>query len=128
MITAAGSGASRWQDLAQTRWQEDATHDHWGTFLYLRDLDSGALWSATPQLTGSPLHRYEAQFSQGIADFQSLRQDIQVSMRVAVSSEEDVELRRLTITNLSNRERNIEITSYAEVALLNGPNASEQGT
>ena len=47
-------------------------------------------------------------------------------MRVAVSSEDDVELRRLIVTNLSNRERHIEIISYAEVALLNGPNASEQ--
>lgn len=134
MITAAGSGASRWtsassvepQDLALTRWQEDTTRDHWGTFLYLRDLDSGALWSATPQPTGCKFDYYEAQFSQGIAEFRAMRDDIHMHMRVAVSSEEDVELRRLTISNMSNRERRIEIASYAEVALLNGPNASEQ--
>ena len=126
MITAAGSGASRWQDLALTRWQEDATRDHWGTFLYLRDLDSGTFWSATPQPTGCRFDRYEAQFSQGVAEFRATREDIQVHMRVAVSSEEDVELRRLIVSNLSNRERHIEIISYAEVALLNGPNASEQ--
>ncbi|MGB2819333.1 MAG: glucoamylase family protein, partial [Phycisphaerae bacterium] len=126
MITAAGSGASRWQDLALTRWQEDATRDHWGTFLYLRDLDSGTLWSATHQPTGCKFDRYEAQFSQGVAEFRATREDIQVHMRVAVSSEEDVELRRLIVSNLSNRERHIEITSYAEVAMLKGLNASEQ--
>jgi len=126
MITAAGSGASRWQDLALTRWQEDATRDHWGTFLYVRDLDAGTFWSATPQPTGCEFDRYDVQFSQGVAEFRATRQDIQVHMRVAVSSEDDVELRRLIVSNLSNRERHIEITSYAEVALLNGLNASEQ--
>ena len=134
MITAAGSGASRWtsasavepQDLALTRWQEDATRDHWGTFLYLRDLDAGTSWSATAQPTGRAFDHYEAQFSQGVAEFRATRDDIQVDMRVAVSSEEDVELRRLVVSNLSNRPRNLDITSYAEVALLNGVNASEQ--
>jgi cellobiose phosphorylase len=126
MITAAGSGASRWQDLALTRWQEDATRDHWGTFLYVRDLDAGTLWSATPQPTGCEFDRYEAQFSEGVAEFQATREYIQVHMRVAVSSEEDVELRRLIVSNLSNRERHLEITSYTEVAMLNGLNASEQ--
>ncbi|MFA6133277.1 MAG: glucoamylase family protein [Phycisphaerae bacterium] len=126
MITAAGSGASRWQNLALTRWQEDATRDHWGTFLYIRDLDAGLFWSATPQPTGCKFDHYEAQFSQGVAEFRATREDIQAYMRVAVSSEDDVELRRLVLSNLSNRERHIEILSYAEVAMLNGPNASEQ--
>ena len=126
MITAAGSGASRWQDLALTRWQEDATRDHWGTFLYLRDLDTGTFWSVTPQPAGGEFDRYEAQFSQGLAEFRATRDNLQVDMRVAVSSEEDVELRRLVVSNLSSRPRNLDITSYAEVALLNGTNASEQ--
>jgi cellobiose phosphorylase len=136
MITTAGSGASRWQNLALTRWQEDATRDHWGTFLYVRDLDSpeseasgsktGTFWSATPQPTGCEFDHYEAQFSQGVAEFRATRENIQVHMRVAVSSEDDVELRRLVLSNLSNRDRHIEITSYAEVAMLNGLNASEQ--
>jgi cellobiose phosphorylase len=130
MVTVAGSGASRWQDLALTRWQEDATRDHWGTFLYVRDLDAGTFWSATPQPAPDALRaefdRFEAQFSQGVAEFLATREDIQLHMRVAVSSEDDVELRRLIVSNLSNRDRHIEITSYAEVAMLNGPNASEQ--
>ncbi len=126
MITVAGSGSSRWQDLALTRWQEDPTRDNWGTFIYVRDLDSGKFWSVTPQPTGCQFDRYEAQFSQGVAEFQATRKDIQVHMRVAVSSEEDVELRRLVVSNRSNRERHLDITTYAEVAMLNGLNASEQ--
>ena len=38
MITAAGSGFSRWRDLAVTRWREDTTRDGWGTFVFLRDI------------------------------------------------------------------------------------------
>ncbi len=34
MITAAGSGYSRWHDLAVTRWHEDATCDCWGSYIY----------------------------------------------------------------------------------------------
>jgi cyclic beta-1,2-glucan synthetase len=47
MITNSGSGYSRWNDMAMTRWREDTTRDCWGTFFYLRDADSGAFWSPT---------------------------------------------------------------------------------
>src|SRR6185437_12713401 len=50
-VTAAGGGYSRWRDLAVTRWHEDATRDCWGSFCYVRDLASGALWSNTWQPT-----------------------------------------------------------------------------
>ena len=126
MITAAGSGYSRWMDLALTRWQEDSTRDHWGSFIYLRDAENGALWSATPQPTGCRFDRFEAQFSQGVAEFRATHNEIRSHLRVAVSPEEDVELRRLVLTNRSGRERQIEVASYAEVSMLNGPGAAEQ--
>jgi cyclic beta-1,2-glucan synthetase len=126
MISAAGSGYSRWRDLSLTRWQEDSTRDHWGAFLYLRDRDADTFWSATSQPTGRRFDRFEAQFSQGVAEFRATRDGIRTHLRVAVSPEDDVELRRLAITNQSSRERQLEVASYAEVALLNGPGASEQ--
>ncbi len=126
MITAAGSGYSRWQDVALTRWQEDATRDHWGSFLYLRDFESGVVWSATPQPIGGTVERFEAQFSQGVAEFRARQNGIQSYLRVAVSPEEDVELRRLVITNRSSRPREIEVVTYSEVSLLAGPGAAEQ--
>ncbi len=46
MLTAAGGGYSRWRDIAVTRWREDATRDDWGSFIYLRDTQSGEVWSA----------------------------------------------------------------------------------
>ena len=42
MVTGAGGGSSRWKDLAVTRWREDPTRDHYGTFCYVQDVDTGA--------------------------------------------------------------------------------------
>ena len=53
MLTAAGSGYSTWRDLAVTRWREDATCDDWGSFVFLRDVASGEVWSATYQPIGT---------------------------------------------------------------------------
>ena len=38
MLTAAGSGYSRWRGMAVTRWREDATCDDWGSYVFLRDV------------------------------------------------------------------------------------------
>ncbi|MGH6782773.1 MAG: glucoamylase family protein, partial [Sphingomonadaceae bacterium] len=46
MVTATGSGYSRSQDMAVTRWREDPTCDNWGAYFFLRDVDSGKVWSA----------------------------------------------------------------------------------
>jgi cyclic beta-1,2-glucan synthetase len=52
MVTVAGSGYSRWRDLAVTRWREDSTRDAWGTYVFLRDGHSGEVWSAAYQPSG----------------------------------------------------------------------------
>ena len=116
-ITAAGGGYSRWRDLAVTRWREDPTRDCWGSFCYLRDLDSGTLWSTSWHPTGKPSKPYEAIFTQARAEFRRRDEYIESHAEISVSSEDDVELRRVTLINHSARIRTIEVTSYAEVVL-----------
>jgi cellobiose phosphorylase len=116
-ITAAGGGYSRWRDLAVTRWREDPTRDCWGSFCYLRDLDSGALWSTSWHPTGKPSKPYEAIFTQARAEFRRRDEYIETHVEISVSSEDDLELRRVTLINHSARIRTIEVTSYAEVVL-----------
>ena len=117
MVTNAGGGYSRWNDLAVTRWREDATCDGWGLFCYLRDARTGALWSTAYQPTRRPSKRFEAIFVQGRAEFRRRDDDIDSHTEIAVSPEDDVEVRRVTLINLSARARTIELTSYAEVVL-----------
>ncbi|MFI5394795.1 MAG: GH36-type glycosyl hydrolase domain-containing protein [Candidatus Binatia bacterium] len=117
MLTGAGSGYSRWRDLAVTRWREDVTCDSWGTYVFLRDTRSGAAWSAGYQPSGVEPDSYEVSFSEHRAEI--IRRDgtIATTLEVAVSPEDDAEVRRVSLSNLGSRAREIELTSYAEVVL-----------
>jgi len=117
LISSAGAGSSRWRDLAVTRWREDATCDDWGFFVYLRDVDSGEMWSAAHQPSRVEGQSHEAIFSQARAEFKQLHQRIAVHTELCVSPEDDVEVRRITLTNTSRETRKIELTSYGEVVL-----------
>ncbi len=116
-VTNAGGGYSRWRDLSVTRWHEDATRDCWGTFGYLRDVKSGAFWSIAHQPTLARATRYEAIFSQGRAEFRRLDREIETHVEIAISPEDDIELRRVSLTNASRVTRTIELTSFAEIVL-----------
>ena len=64
VITNAGGGASQWRGLSVTRWREDRTTDPGSHFIYLRDVRSGRLWSATYQPTAQEPEDYLVTFSQ----------------------------------------------------------------
>jgi cyclic beta-1,2-glucan synthetase len=117
VVTQAGGGYSRWRDLQITRWREDPTRDCWGSFCYLRDLDSGATWSTAWQPTLTYTTRYQAVFTQARAEFRRRDARIDTHTDISVSPEDDIELRRVTLTNRSDAVRTIEVTSYAEVVL-----------
>ena len=117
MITNSGSGYSRWKDIAVTRWKEDATVDNTGIFCYIRDLDNESKWSAAFQPSLKTAETYEVVFSQGRAEFRRQEQNFETHTEIVVSSEDDVEMRRVHISNRSRRKRWLEVTSYAEVVL-----------
>ncbi len=117
MVTAAGSGYSRWRDLAVTRWREDVTRDSWGSYLFLRDMHSGAVWSAGHQPSGAEADSYEVVYSEDHAEFSRRDGSIVTGLNIVVSAEHDAEIRRVSLTNLGSGAREIELTSYAEIAL-----------
>ncbi|MDR3460465.1 MAG: glucoamylase family protein [Verrucomicrobiae bacterium] len=117
VISSAGGGYSRWRELAVTRWREDATRDCWGTFVYLRDVGTGEFWSTSHQPTLKMTKGYEAIFTQARAEFRHRQAGLEVHTEISVSPEDDLELRRITLTNRSPVKREVEITSYSEVVL-----------
>jgi cyclic beta-1,2-glucan synthetase len=117
MLTAAGSGYSRWCGQAVTRWREDATRDDWGAYMYLRDVKSGKLWSAGAQPCGANPNEYDVWFREDRAEFSRRDGTITTGLEVIVSSEADAEVRRLSVANAGYQTREIEITSYAELVL-----------
>jgi len=117
MITAAGSGYSRWRDVALTRWRGDPTSDAQGFFVYLKDVANGRVWSAGYQPMGREPDRYEVFFSEERARIDRTDGPILTSTQILISPEDDTEVRRVHLTNTGRSTREIEITSYAEVVL-----------
>jgi cyclic beta-1,2-glucan glucanotransferase len=117
MVTTAGSGSSHWRDIAVTRWREDVTRDCWGTYIFLRDGQTGQVWSAGYQPSGIEPDAYEASFSEDRAEI--IRRDgaLTTTLEVVVSPEDDAEVRRVSVTNLGVRTREVQVTSYAELSL-----------
>jgi len=125
MITNAGSGFSQWRKFSLTRWHADSTLDQWGTWIYVQDRESGALWSATcqpaicrPKYVGSeiPARDQEVLFYPHKVEFQRSDNDITLRTEITVSTD-GVEIRRVNILNNSDRPRRLKLTSYGEVVL-----------
>jgi cyclic beta-1,2-glucan synthetase len=117
MITNAGGGYSSWKNIAVTRWREDTTCDNQGIFCYIRDVASGEFWSTAYQPTLRKPDTYEAIFSEARAECRCRNHDIDTHTEIAVSPEDDIEFRRVTVTNRSRTRRTLDVTSYAEVVL-----------
>ncbi len=118
MVTNSGGGYSHWNDLAVTRWRSDTTCDAWGQFIYLRDLQSGHVWSPTYRPTCAVPDQYEVLYSIDKAEFRRRDGELETHLEIAVCPENQVELRVLRITNQGRQSRRIELTSYAELALI----------
>jgi cyclic beta-1,2-glucan synthetase len=117
VVTNAGGGASFCRGRAVTRHRDDPTRDPGSQFLYLRDVRSGAVWAPTFHPLATEPEDYVVSFLAEKATFRRRDEDISTQLDVAVSNEDDVEVRRLALTNHSDRPREIEVTSYAEIVL-----------
>ncbi|WP_336777467.1 GH36-type glycosyl hydrolase domain-containing protein [Pantoea sp. USHLN256] len=123
MVTQSGTGYSLWKGLALTRWRADGTCNQHGIFCYIRDRQSGEVISPTFQPSGVIQAQHLARFTNAGAEFEARSESLSARLHVVVSPEDDVEIRRLVLTNHSRQLREIDITSYAEVVLA--PAASD---
>ena len=117
MLTSGGGGFSSWDGRAVSRWREDATRDHWGQFIYVRDLLSGEYWSIAHHPVCAEAEAYDVRFTDDKAEFERRGNRLIQRLEATVSWEDDVEIRRVTITNLSDQARELEVSSYLEVVL-----------
>lgn len=118
MLTNSGAGYSMYKGLAVTRWREDTTRDCWGSFIYLRDIENGKIWSGGYQPFEKMPRFYEVAFSEDKAVIKRRDGNVATRIEIIVSPEDNAEIRRVSITNNSGRVREIEITSYAEIVLV----------
>jgi cyclic beta-1,2-glucan synthetase len=116
-VTNSGGGYLRWLDLDITRWRADSTRDFPGPICYLRDLESGVIWSNTHQPVRTPERRYTWSFTPDKAEFRRRSGPCETITEIVISAEDDAEVRRLTLVNTSREMCRPELTSYLELAL-----------
>ena len=117
MVTNSGGGYLRWLDFDITRWRADTTRDVPGAACYVRDLDRGTVWSTTNQPVRTPKSRYTWIFTPDKAEFRRTTEPCDTFTEIAVSAEDDAEVRLITLVNISRKVCRLELTSYAELAL-----------
>src|SRR2546429_8976984 len=110
MLTDAGAATSRWRALDVTRWREAPTRDDSGSYFFLRDIESGAVWSASYLPSGIEPDSYQVTFAEDRAEFVRHDAMIVTTLEIVVSSEDDAEVSRVSIAHGGNRVRHIQIT------------------
>ncbi|MDQ6422207.1 glucoamylase family protein [Paenibacillus sp. LHD-117] len=119
VITASGSGYSSYEGLSVSRWREDPVRDSWGSFIYIRDVSTGSLWSPSFQPSRIETQHLRVRFEPDKATFEQSFDDVSARMEICVSPESDAEIRRITLTNNSNEPKLLEVTTFVELALAN---------
>lgn len=117
ILTATGSGGSKWNGLAVTRWSPDPTEDRQGTFIFLRDVQSGQWWSATAEPRQAAGETARTVFSDDKVEFHKTVGSLRSEVECIVASEADAEARQVTLHNDGEHDRIIEVTSYGEIVL-----------
>ena len=117
MVTNSGGGYLRWLDVDVTRWHADTTCDASGAVCYVRELESGTIWSNTHQPVRSPERRYGWSFTPDKAEFRRRSGACETFTEIVVSAEDNAEVRRISLVNTSRKSCRLELTTYLELAL-----------
>jgi len=116
MLTDGGSGYSRDEGIAITRWTGDYFKKS-GFYIFIQNINSNMAWSATYDPVNREPDKYKVVFMPDKAVFTRRDGNIESQLEIAVSPEDNAEIRRISITNHSEHIRTVELTSYFEVVL-----------
>ena len=118
LVDSTGGGTSIYDKTTLlTRWREDSLSSNYGSFIYVHDVDTKKTWSTSYQPTKIEADSYEAIFSPGKVEFKRFDDEIFIHTEITIAPDDDIELRRVTVTNLSHTERELELVSYSEPSL-----------
>jgi len=118
MLTDRGLGYSKYKNIFISRWRNDYISSIYGNIFYIKDVRDNKVWSSTyfPNITIPD--SYSVTFAGDKAKFVRKDGNIETHQEVVVSPEDNVEIRRITLINHDDKEKEFEITSYFE--LING--------
>ncbi len=116
LMNDRGSGFSRYKNILLNRYRKISS-DHYGTFLYIRDLRTDRLWSATYAPLDVMPESYRVSFASDKLSYLRVDHDVETKTEVTVLKDRSAELRRITFANNSGQDVDLEITTYGEVVL-----------
>lgn len=111
LLTDSGGGGLSWQGLALTSYGADRNQDEEGLWLHVRDEQTGRVFLATSE-------QGRTTYAADRAEFHRREQGISVRVDVAIAPADDVEVRRITLHNETDRARRLSVTSAGEPVLL----------
>ncbi|QXM05338.1 GH36-type glycosyl hydrolase domain-containing protein [Crassaminicella indica] len=117
MITDGGSGYSKKENIQITRWREDRLTERYGSYIFLKNLNTNKVYTSAFDPMNVESDGYEVIFSLDKAEFMRTDDNIDTHTEIVVSSEDDAEIRKVTLTNHGNEVVVMELTSYFEIVL-----------
>ncbi|WP_411281352.1 GH36-type glycosyl hydrolase domain-containing protein [Gemmatimonas sp.] len=117
MLNHNGSGYSRYESLAVTRWRADSTRDDLGQYCYVREVDSGRTWSTSHQPVCAPTNHSKVWLASDRVTMHRVDGDIETRTEITVVAADCAEVRRVTLINLGSEPCDIELTSYGEIVM-----------
>ncbi|MGH9967775.1 MAG: GH36-type glycosyl hydrolase domain-containing protein [Pyrinomonadaceae bacterium] len=118
-VTETGAGYT-WsvnsRENRLTPWSNDAVSDPPGEIIYLRDEDTGTIWSTTP----APIREkepYTIRHGQGYTVFEHTSHGISQELLLFVPLKGSLKISLLRLRNRTDRKRRLSITQYYELVL-----------
>lgn len=117
LINDRGNGFSRYKKVQLNRYRKITEQDY-GMFVYIKDLENGKFWSNTYAPTNIEPDKYNIVFASDRINF--LRQDgcITTKTEIIVTKEHNAEIRKITFRNHSDKDKELELTTYTEPIII----------
>jgi len=116
LLNDRGSGFSRYRNILINRYRK-ITADHYGTYLYIRNLRNDKLWSNTYSPLDVMPSQYRVSFASDKVSYLRVDDDIETKTEITVLKDYFAEIRRYTFTNNGKQDVDLELTTYGEVIM-----------
>lgn len=119
LVSESGLGSTWAENSGENRltpWRNDPVTDMPSEAIYLRDEETGQVWSPTPMPAGADT-THVIRHGAGYSIFESQSNGLNQKLRLFAATDAPVKIAHLRLQNLSDRPRRVTITYYAEWVL-----------
>lgn len=116
LINDRGNGFSRYNTIQLNRYRKITEQDY-GTYLYIKDLDTDKIWSNTFAPTNVTPDKYNVVFANDRIKFLRMDDNVTTQTEIIVTKKHEAEIRKITFKNNSDVKKRLELTSFNEVIL-----------